>query len=59
MLAMILVVFNLLGAVYNLLSSPGIVTVAWVVATIAVPICLFAPPVRAEFAAAKHKQRAG
>ena len=52
-LAMILVTWNLFGALSNVFSDPGIINLFWLSATIFVPVCLYSGPVRAEFAAAK------
>ena len=39
-LAMILVIWNLVGAISNSASNPGIVNLVWFSATVLVPICL-------------------
>ncbi len=57
-LAMILVIWNLVGAISDLASNPGIVNLVWLSATVLVPICLFAAPIRAEFVLAANKERA-
>ena len=54
-LAMVLVIFNLLGAVLDLAAKPGTINVLWLGATLLVPIVLFSAPIRLEFAAAKTK----
>jgi len=56
-LAMILVIWNLVGAISNTASNPGIVNLVWLSATVLLPICLFADPIRAEFVSAASKER--
>jgi len=56
-LAMILVIWNLVGAISNSASNPGIVNLVWLSATVLLPICLFAAPIRAEFVSAANKER--
>ena len=52
-LALILVIWNLFGALSDVFSDPGIVNLFWLCATVLVPVCLFSPSVREEFAAAR------
>jgi hypothetical protein len=56
-LALILVIWNLFGAVSNVSSDPGIVNLFWLCATVFVPVCLFSRPVREEFAAARPEAK--
>jgi len=56
-LAMILVIWNLAGAISDAASNPGIVNLVWLSATVLVPVCLFAAPIRAEFVSAANKER--
>ena len=52
-LALILVIWNLFGALSDVFSDPGIVNLFWLCATVFVPVCLFSRSVREEFAAAR------
>jgi hypothetical protein len=56
-LALILVLWNLFGALSEVFSDPGIVNLFWLFATILVPVSLFSGSVRAEFAAARPEPK--
>lgn len=56
-LAMILVIWNLLGAVSNLASDFGIVNLLWLATTLFLPVVLFSRTVRAEFTAVGSKRQ--
>jgi hypothetical protein len=56
-LALILVIWNLLGALSDVSSDSGIVNLFWLGAAIFIPACLFSPSVRAEFAAARPEAK--
>jgi len=56
-LALILVLWNLFGALSEVFSDAGMVNLFWLCATILVPVSLFSRSVRAEFAAARPEAK--
>jgi hypothetical protein len=56
-LAMILVIWNLVGAISDSALNPGIVKLVWLSAAVLVPMCLFAASIRAEFVSADKQER--
>jgi hypothetical protein len=56
-LALILVVWNLFGALSNVFSDAGIVNLFWLCVTVFVPVCLYSWSVSSEFAAARTQEK--
>jgi hypothetical protein len=57
-LVLVLVIWNLFGALSDVFSDPGLVSLFWLCATIFVPACLFSSSIRAEFAAVRTEEKA-
>jgi hypothetical protein len=57
LLVLALVAWNLFGALSDVFSDPGFVSLFWLCAIIFVPACLFSSSIRAEFAAARTEEK--